>query len=99
MGVVDKHPVRHVVRSDHPLGRRVAIGEAPPARCSGRSPKAAGTTIIAAEMTGRKCFAIEINPAYVDVCVERWQNFSSKEAILIGTDMTYAQVKDQRKNQ
>jgi DNA modification methylase len=31
-----------------------------------------GTTIIAAEMTGRACHAIEIAPAYVDVAVKRW---------------------------
>ena len=33
-----------------------------------------GTTIIAAEMTGRACHAIEIDPAYVDVAVLRWQD-------------------------
>jgi DNA modification methylase len=41
-----------------------------------------GTTIIAAEMTGRACHAIEISPAYVDVAVERWQNFTGKKAVL-----------------
>jgi DNA modification methylase len=44
-----------------------------------------GTTIIAAEMTGRCCHAIELHPAYVDVSVQRWQNFSGKEAILEAT--------------
>jgi DNA modification methylase len=39
-----------------------------------------GTTIIAAEMTGRACHALEINPAYVDVTVERWQNFTGEKA-------------------
>jgi DNA modification methylase len=34
-----------------------------------------GTSIIAAEMTGRICHAIEIDPAYVDVAVKRWQDF------------------------
>lgn len=34
-----------------------------------------GTTIIAAEMTGRCCYAIELSPSYVDVAVRRWQNF------------------------
>jgi DNA modification methylase len=34
-----------------------------------------GTTIIAAETTGRTCFAVEIDPAYVDVAVRRWQAF------------------------
>lgn len=41
-----------------------------------------GTTIIAAEMTGRACHAIELNPAYVDVAVKRWQDFTGKKAVL-----------------
>jgi DNA modification methylase len=39
-----------------------------------------GTTIIAAEMTGRSCHAIELSPAYVDVAVKRWQSFTGKQA-------------------
>ena len=41
-----------------------------------------GTTIIAAEQLGRKCFSIEIEPLYIDVAVRRWQNFTGKKAIL-----------------
>lgn len=40
-----------------------------------------GTTIIAAEMTGRACHAIELNPAYVDVAVLRWQAFTGEQAV------------------
>jgi DNA modification methylase len=39
-----------------------------------------GTTIIAAEMTGRACHAIEISPTYVDVAVLRWQAFTGQTA-------------------
>lgn len=39
-----------------------------------------GTTIIAAEMTGRMAFAMEIDPAYVDVAVARWQGFTGGRA-------------------
>lgn len=39
-----------------------------------------GTTIIAAEMTGRACHAIEISPAYCDVTIQRWQNFTGNTA-------------------
>jgi DNA modification methylase len=39
-----------------------------------------GSTIIAAEMTGRACYALEIDPAYVDVAIERWQNFTDEKA-------------------
>ena len=41
-----------------------------------------GTTIIAAEMTGRCCHAIELSPSYVDIAVTRWQNFTGKDATL-----------------
>lgn len=39
-----------------------------------------GTTIIAAEITGRACHAIEFMPQYVDVAVERWQAFTGEKA-------------------
>ena len=40
-----------------------------------------GTTIIAAEQTGRRCYAMELSPNYVDVAVRRWQNFTGKRAV------------------
>jgi DNA modification methylase len=39
-----------------------------------------GTTLIAAEQLGRKCYGMEISPAYVDVIVKRWQEFTGKTA-------------------
>ena len=39
-----------------------------------------GTTIIAAEETGRICYAMELNEAYVDLAVRRWQEFTGKKA-------------------
>jgi DNA modification methylase len=51
-----------------------------------------GTTIIAAEMTGRRALAIEIEPRYVDVAVRRWEGFTQKRAVLAAgeLDMTAA---------
>lgn len=40
-----------------------------------------GTTIIACEQEGRACRAIELNPAYVDLAVTRWQEFTGKQAL------------------
>jgi len=40
-----------------------------------------GTSLIAAEMTGRVCYGVELNPAYVDVVVRRWQGFTGRAAI------------------
>jgi len=51
-----------------------------------------GTTIIAGEMTGRCIHAIELNPAYVDVAVKRWQEFTGKEAIHEATGKTFAEM-------
>lgn len=51
-----------------------------------------GTTIIAGEMTGRHVYAIELNPAYVDVAVKRWQDFTGKEATLEATGASFADV-------
>jgi DNA modification methylase len=42
-----------------------------------------GTTLIAAETTGRVCLAIELDPLYVDVAVRRWQAFTGKNATLL----------------
>ncbi len=53
-----------------------------------------GTTIIACEMTGRRCCAIEIDEGYVEVAIERWQKFTGQEATLDGK--TLAQVKQAR---
>ena len=40
-----------------------------------------GSTVIAAERTGRRCFGIEIDPLYVDVIIRRWQAFTGKQAV------------------
>jgi DNA modification methylase len=49
-----------------------------------------GTTIIAAEMTGRRCLAIEIDPTYVDVSIRRWEQFTGETAMLESTGETLA---------
>lgn len=51
-----------------------------------------GTTIIAGEMTGRHVYAIELNPAYVDVAVKRWSDFTGEEAILEDDGQTFEQI-------
>ena len=53
-----------------------------------------GTTLIAAEISGRVCFGIELNPAYVDVAVERWQQFTGEDAVLSGSDETFNKIKN-----
>lgn len=45
-----------------------------------------GTTIIAAEITGRACLAMELNPAYVDVAMKRWEDFTGEKAVQEGEE-------------
>ncbi|MCA0871455.1 site-specific DNA-methyltransferase [Seohaeicola saemankumensis] len=51
-----------------------------------------GTSIIAAETCGRLCFAMELDPAYVDVAVQRWQAFTGEAARLAGEGRSYDEV-------
>jgi DNA modification methylase len=55
-----------------------------------------GTTIIAATLTNRICYAMDLDPTYCAVAIERWQNFTGKKAVLEATGQTYAEVKHER---
>ncbi len=41
-----------------------------------------GTTVIAAEKTGRICYGIELDPKYIDVIVKRWEDYTGQKAVL-----------------
>jgi DNA modification methylase len=51
-----------------------------------------GTTIMAGQITGRSVHACELNPAYVDVAVRRWQNFTGQVATLEGDGRTFDEI-------
>lgn len=55
-----------------------------------------GTTLIAAEMTERTALSLDIDPAYVDVAVRRWEAFAGRKATLAGTTSTFDQIARQR---
>jgi DNA modification methylase len=40
-----------------------------------------GTALIAAERTGARCYALEIDPLYVEVALRRWERFSGQAAV------------------
>ena len=44
-----------------------------------------GSTLLAAEQLGRKCYGMEISPKYCDVIIQRWENATGKKAVLDGT--------------
>lgn len=51
-----------------------------------------GTTLIACEMTGRIAYAMELNPAYVDVAVSRWQAFTGQKAVREGDGALFSDL-------
>jgi DNA modification methylase len=55
-----------------------------------------GTILIAAERTGRKARAIEIDPLYVDVAIQRWETYTGKSAILASSGESFEIVGEQR---
>ncbi len=54
-----------------------------------------GTTIIAAEATGRCGHGVELDPLYVDTAIRRWQSRTGEQAVLAGTNMTFDELEEQ----
>lgn len=55
-----------------------------------------GTTLMAAERTGRVCHGLEIDPLYVDTLIRRWQAFSGQQAVHLGRGLTFTEVQAER---
>jgi DNA modification methylase len=58
-----------------------------------------GTTLLAAERTGRVGYGTEIEPRYIDVAIERWQQMTGKAATLDGDGRTWTEVAAERRLQ
>lgn len=53
-----------------------------------------GTTMIAAEQLGRNAYLMELDPRYVDVIVNRWENLTGEKAILLTAEKQEEQVSE-----
>jgi 16S rRNA G966 N2-methylase RsmD len=79
----------------HPTVKPVALVADAIRDCSNRNGVildpfgGAGTTLIAAERTGRRACLIEIDPRYVDVTIKRWQNLTRRTAVCAGVRTPY----------
>ena len=40
-----------------------------------------GSTLIACEQLNRKCYMMELDPHYIDVIIQRWENFTGEKAV------------------
>ena len=52
-----------------------------------------GTTIIAAERTGRRAHGLELDPGYVDIAIERWQQLTGEDAVHIESGFTFDELR------
>lgn len=51
-----------------------------------------GTTLLAAEQTGRVCRGMELDPRYVDVSVRRWEAMTGKHAVHEASGKTFSEI-------
>jgi DNA modification methylase len=55
-----------------------------------------GSTLVAAEQTGRRAYLMELDPLYTDVIVMRWEKLTGRTAILDGDGRSYEEVRAER---
>ncbi|QNP45633.1 DNA modification methylase [Sphingomonas sediminicola] len=51
-----------------------------------------GSTLVAAEITSRKCVGIDLDPGYVDLAVRRWQSWTGRDAVLESSGRTFNDI-------
>jgi DNA modification methylase len=88
----------------HPTVKPVALVADAMKDCTSRgsividSFSGSGTTILAAERVGRHAFALEFEPAFVDLAIRRWQAFSCKDAIHTASGRCFDEIAVERIN-
>jgi DNA modification methylase len=98
------HPARRGDLPLHPTVKPVALIADLIRDCSRRNGLildpfgGAGTTIIAADRTGRRARLIELDPLYVDVAIRRWEHLTHGKAVLTASGRTFAEVEAERAN-
>jgi hypothetical protein len=86
----------HPTQKPTALAERAINNSCPPGGVVYEPFSGSGSTIIAAEMTGRACHAIELSPAYVDVAVLRWQSFTGQLATHATDGRSFADIAAER---
>jgi len=88
---------------DHPTQKPVALMRQPLLNHTRRGEwvydpfLGSGTTLAAAEQSGRRCCGMELDPKYVDVTVQRWESWSGQPARLAGDGCSFAEVAAERR--
>jgi len=88
--------------ADHPTPKTVAMLVDAIKDCSDRKAivvdcfLGSGSTLIACEKTGRRCLGMEIDPAYADAAIRRWEAFTGRQAVHIATGTTFSDLAEAR---
>ena len=90
------HGFEHGTQKPVECMRRPILNNSSPGQAVYEPFSGSGTTIIAAEMTGRSCHAVELLPQYVDVAIKRWQDFTGEIAVLEGDGRAFPAIAAER---
>jgi DNA modification methylase len=87
-----EHPTQKPVE----LARRAIENSSQPGEIIADGFLGSGTTLIAAEMTGRRCYGIELDPIYAEVTIRRWEKFAGAAAVCEASGQTFAETTKRR---
>jgi len=92
MGGSDEEKYDHPTQKPVELMRRPILNHTRRGECVYEPFLGSGTTLAAAEVTERLCCGMELDPKYVDVVVQRWQQLTGKAAVLEGDGRSFAEI-------
>jgi ParB-like chromosome segregation protein Spo0J/DNA modification methylase len=91
-GAAENEATGHGAQKPVEIMRRPILNHTRPGEACYDPFLGSGSTLIAAESTGRFCYGMDIDPKYVDVAVLRWQRFSGQQAVLDGDRRTFEEI-------
>jgi DNA modification methylase len=97
MGGSDEEKFDHPTQKPMEVMRRPILNHTLPGEPVYDCFLGSGTTLIAAEQTGRACYGVELDPKYADVIVRRWQQYTGKQAVLDGDKRTFEEITEERR--
>ena len=90
-GTLRAQPSEHTTRGACARGKHTQRGDICFEPFSG-----SGSQLVAAEGLARRCYAMELEPVFVDVAVRRWQTLTGREAVLEASGQTWQQAFNER---
>lgn len=102
---VDWEGKARVVGNEHPTTKPLELFARPMRKHTKRGDlcfepfSGSGSQILAAELLGRRCRAIEISPAFVDVAVRRWEAHTGQKAVLDGDGRPFDEIAAEREKE